>query len=154
MKLMNFTHRNGQMVYVKAIIHDGGHALALRRSATHPTKAGKWDLPGGEVDFGEHPLSALVREVREETGLRVSAIAAKPVAIHSEVQDKKRWYGTRRTHCLGYVYEASVSSTETVTLSSEHDAYAWARGDGIAMLAGLPEKYQGDMKHVLSGKAA
>jgi ADP-ribose pyrophosphatase YjhB (NUDIX family) len=32
---------------------------------------GLWTLPGGGIDFGERPVEAVVREVREETGLAV-----------------------------------------------------------------------------------
>lgn len=42
--------------------------LLCRNSALSP-HPGQWNLPGGGVDFGEPPTSALVREVREETGL-------------------------------------------------------------------------------------
>lgn len=33
--------------------------------------AGKWMLPGGGVEHGEHPADAVVREFDEETGYRI-----------------------------------------------------------------------------------
>ena len=32
---------------------------------------GKWSIPGGKVDFGEDPVEAVIREVREETNLSI-----------------------------------------------------------------------------------
>jgi ADP-ribose pyrophosphatase YjhB (NUDIX family) len=55
-----------QMPCASAVIRDQGRILLLRRSDN-----GKWALPGGAIDPGEHPAQALVREVREETGLHV-----------------------------------------------------------------------------------
>lgn len=42
----------------------------LIKRATEPYQ-GDWDIPGGFIDFGEHPEEAAKREVYEETGLRV-----------------------------------------------------------------------------------
>lgn len=51
-----------------ALLHDG-RLLAARRSAP-PELAGRWELPGGKVEPGETPEAALVRELREELGVR------------------------------------------------------------------------------------
>lgn len=34
---------------------------------------GKWDLPGGGLHRGEHPVEGAIRELQEETGLRIPA---------------------------------------------------------------------------------
>lgn len=37
-----------------------------------PTYKPHWDIPGGHIEAGEHPLDACVREVQEEIGLIVA----------------------------------------------------------------------------------
>lgn len=46
--------------------------LLLVKRGQEPAK-GKWTLPGGRLEAGEYLEEAIAREVREETGLRVSA---------------------------------------------------------------------------------
>ena len=52
-----------------ALLRDG-RVLAARRT-TPAAAAGRWEFPGGKVEPGESPESALVREVREELGCEV-----------------------------------------------------------------------------------
>jgi ADP-ribose pyrophosphatase YjhB (NUDIX family) len=57
---------------VGAVIRDErGRLLLVRRG--RPPGEGLWSIPGGRVEQGESDAVAVVREVAEETGLRVSA---------------------------------------------------------------------------------
>ena len=54
-----------------ALIQDGrGHVLLIRQ--TGGPFAGSWLLPGGRADDDESSVHALIREVREETGLTMT----------------------------------------------------------------------------------
>jgi 8-oxo-dGTP diphosphatase len=57
---------------VGAIISDAAGRLLLIKRGHEPGK-GLWSLPGGRVEAGETDEQAVVREVREETGLTVAA---------------------------------------------------------------------------------
>lgn len=48
---------------------DGVDEVLLSRLAPYLAPQERWTLPGGGIDFGEHPRDAVVREVHEETGL-------------------------------------------------------------------------------------
>ena len=59
------------LLHVSTIIADSEDKILFVREekAIH---RGLWNLPGGHVEFGEHPSAAAVREVREETQLSVT----------------------------------------------------------------------------------
>jgi len=60
------------LVGVGAVVVNRGRVLLVQRG-TEPAK-GKWSLPGGLIEVGELLSDAIVREVREETGLVVEPL--------------------------------------------------------------------------------
>jgi 8-oxo-dGTP diphosphatase len=54
------------------VVHDAAGRLLLVERGNPPSQ-GLWSLPGGRIEAGETPEQAVVREVREETGLQVRA---------------------------------------------------------------------------------
>lgn len=60
-----------QITVVAAVVIRGGTVLAAQRGPSM-SLAGLWELPGGKVEPGELPESALVREIWEELLCTVS----------------------------------------------------------------------------------
>lgn len=106
----------GFVVAVAAVIvRADGRVLAMRRSAHKDAGAGLWETVSGRVEPGEVLEDAMLREVREETGLEVRLLA-RPVDAYVATRGD-------RPMCV-VVYRADYVSGE-VARSDEHDAHAW-----------------------------
>ncbi|HET6950277.1 MAG TPA: NUDIX domain-containing protein [Acidimicrobiales bacterium] len=98
-----------------ALCWDPEDRLLLVRMSAGPDR-GRWTLPGGGVEWGEHPDRALVRELHEEAGL-VGVAPGRVVAVYSHTYPRG---GARPVglHHVGLVYEVR---SEDVALRSEQD---------------------------------
>jgi NAD+ diphosphatase len=88
-----------------ALVEDDEGRLLLGRRAVEPYR-GMWDTPGGYLHEHEHPLDGLRRELLEETGLEIEAIAFLGVWMD--------WYGEgpSANSTLNMVWRARVVAGE------------------------------------------
>lgn len=65
-------------VTVKGLVVQDDKILLLKESAK---LSGKWELPGGGLDFGEDIYEGLKREIEEEMGVKVKSIDKRPMYV-------------------------------------------------------------------------
>ena len=71
------------MIVVAAALIDGDRRVLLQQRAPGRSMAGLWEFPGGKVEAGELPESALARELHEELGIVVAADHLIPACFAS-----------------------------------------------------------------------
>ena len=70
------------LVAAAAIVDVDGRVLIAQR-AQGKALAGLWEFPGGKVEMDERPEAALIRELREELGIRVEEACLAPLTFAS-----------------------------------------------------------------------
>ena len=105
------------LVGVGAVVVDRGRVLLVRRG-TEPLR-GQWSLPGGLVEVGEALTDAIVREVKEETGLDV-----KPVELIELIDRIHRDDGRVRYHYVIADYLCLVAGGQ-LRAASDADDVRW-----------------------------
>ena len=96
------------------IADNAGRYLLLRRSATCRHFAGQWEPPGGKVNGGEDLVTALMREVKEETGLDVVVLDVAGVTR----------FDLPKVRVIALYLIARVVKGEVI-LCREHTEFAW-----------------------------
>ncbi|WP_024800178.1 NUDIX hydrolase [Nocardia sp. BMG51109] len=109
------TRDDVQQLVVGAVLQSGDKILLLQRPADD-FMGGIWELPSGKVEPGEALDQALIREVKEETGLDVTHIARYLGEFDYQSGSGKK---SRQ-----FNFAVDVAAAEPVELQ-EHDAYAW-----------------------------
>ena len=113
-----------QKICVTAFIVKENKLLIVRRSKNEFFLPEYYEMPGGKVEFGESLEDALLREVKEETGLEIKVV--KPYATFSYLSDD----GGRHTVDVQFIVEA-VNEPDNVKISSAHDEFKWIKKEEI-----------------------
>ena len=86
-----------------------GRILLCRLSADE-VEAGAWTLPGGGVEFGEHPEDTVLRELEEESGL--TGRIDEMLGIFSHVYPRSRAANGADLHFVGVLYRVTPTGGE------------------------------------------
>jgi len=115
-----------QRLAAKALIRRGDRIL-LARLSRRAVEEGRWTLPGGGVDHGESPETALVREIDEEAGLRPVVNAL--IGVHDAHLKGNAPDGRLEDfHAVNLVYRATVpedAEPEVREVDGTTDAVQW-----------------------------
>ncbi len=86
-----------------------------------------WEFPGGGVDFGEQPLTAAHRELKEETALvakELTLVGVTSAAFQKDGNEK---------HAIYLIYKGT-SDNDRVTISGEHKEARWLTKEELKYL--------------------
>jgi 8-oxo-dGTP pyrophosphatase MutT (NUDIX family) len=117
-----------------------GEEVLFMKRGSGSFSAGGWFLPGGHIEQGERPVDAAVREVFEETAIKLDPAALAAAEVMTYPHDG----GT--AHCI--IYNAACPGGAEPTLNDEHVVARWytptafiARFNDAAFLRerGVPE---------------
>jgi 8-oxo-dGTP diphosphatase len=109
-----------QRLAAYAVVFDDAGRVLLTREPDRRGRLGRWALPGGGVEHGEHPEQAVVREVQEETAVRVRVGALREVFSDITAAGRRR----RVLHNVRLIYCAAVVSAEPGSPERRLSGYA------------------------------
>jgi len=108
---------NPRFEIVSCYVEHNGKILLLHRHG-HKSEGNRWGVPGGKIDGGESELGAMVREIREETGLKLSPAQLEYLTT---VYVKYPEY-----HFVYHMFRVKLDKREPVKISTyEHKDYRW-----------------------------
>ncbi len=97
--------RTTVLVAAVALVDDENRVLIAQRPEGK-SMAGLWEFPGGKIEAGETPETALIRELKEELAIDVTEACLAPFTFASHIYEKfhllmplyvcRRWKGIPR----------------------------------------------------------
>lgn len=104
---------------MRAIVNQEGRFLLLKRSSGRTSILGKYELPGGKLDYQEQPEDALRRYLYDDTGLHIKTAHLFDAVTYIDRDDRDIQYGV-------VVYMVTLASNNNpIKLSGNYSKYKW-----------------------------
>jgi ribonuclease HI len=114
-----------QRISVRAIIKKEGKTLLLRRANGRPSILGKYELPGGRIDYGEQPEDAVRRYLHDDTKLHIQTAQLHDAVTYVDHDDRDIQY-------VVIVYLVALAPGDHgMELSPNYDKYQWSKLSNI-----------------------
>lgn len=114
-----------QRITVAGFLVVDDKVLLIRRSQKESFLAGFYEMPGGKVDFGEEPATAIAREFFEETQIGVEAV--RPYKVFTYITNDN----SLQTVEIVYLVKTASDNREVI-LSNAHDKFVWLEHQQLA----------------------
>jgi bifunctional NMN adenylyltransferase/nudix hydrolase len=134
-----------------AVVIQGGHILLIQRGFS-PGK-GLWALPGGFINPKERLEDCVIRELVEETKIKVPEIVLRKGITHSEVFDHPDRDLRGRTITMAYLIELDGGNGELPRVKGSDDAKK-AKWFKLSEVAEMGEYMYGDHAHIIKSMVA
>jgi nucleoside triphosphatase len=118
---------NARIIVCPIIQNQDGEYLICKMPQNRGAFPGKWGLPGGGIEPGEHMGEALKREISEELGSNLVITEIKPWTFRDDM--RKKIYPDNQiadVYMIYLIFDCLAKNSE-IDLNDEFEAYAWVK---------------------------
>jgi len=128
------------------VVYKNKEVLVFKRSPSYKVFPGYFIAPGGHINEDEDPMTAVIRECKEESGITLSPeqVKLKAVSFHHHLDRKEVW--------CEYLFRADVDEKQEIKSNTEGEA-CWVDIDTLLTAENVfpPSKHY--FKHILSNSS-